>query len=106
YWSSDVCFPIYFFFLFHHIWGGCMRRSYEKIIFLEHISLTVAIVIGFIALVKSFYILVYLSFYILSLSIACNAIFFWNTYRKTNAIKQLLREAILLLLTTYLLIIL
>lgn len=80
-----------------------MRHSYQNIILIELGTLGGATVIGLIAIIKKSFLFVYLSLYILSVSLACDAIVLWYTYRQQEAIKQLLRAMLLFLFTTFVL---
>lgn len=80
-----------------------MRHPAEKFNQIELISLITAIFSGFLAIIQGYLLLLFLSLYFISLSIAANALVEWTTYQKLSAGKQLARAALLFILTTYLL---
>lgn len=81
-----------------------MRHPYERLIRIEITSISLAAFIGLFAFIQSYTLLIFLSVYLLALSLVCGALIDWSTHQKTQAIKQFLRAIVLFILTTYLLI--
>lgn len=81
-----------------------MRHSYQKITLIELGSLGIATLIGVIALIKKSVFIIFLCLYFLVISLACDAIILWYTYRQQEAIKQFIRAIILFLFSTCLLL--
>lgn len=79
-----------------------MKHPLEKLIKLEIISMIIAIIATIFVLVKGYTILLFLSLFLLSLSMLFDSFVFWSKHDKTNAIKHSVKGIILLSLTMYL----
>ncbi|HLR62854.1 MAG TPA: hypothetical protein VK097_10475 [Lentibacillus sp.] len=79
-----------------------MRNQYEKYIRVELLTLALAVVIGLIAIVQGFVIIMLLCVYLLAFSIFCEGFLFLNTNRPADAIKQIAKAGMLMLLATIL----
>lgn len=79
-----------------------MRHPYEKFIRIELISIISAALIGIIAFIKGYMILIFLCFLLIVLSLLAEAITLWFTYQKIQGGKQLIRALVILVLTIYL----
>ncbi|MCM3741693.1 hypothetical protein M3210_15675 [Oceanobacillus luteolus] len=78
-----------------------MRHTYERILQLELITLGLSIVLGFISLFNGSLFFLFFSLYMLALSLACDAYSHqFTTYRNMQGIKQLVRAALIVILTT------
>lgn len=80
-----------------------MRHPYEKFIRMELLALVSVIFLGLIAFIKSWVFLVFISLFLLALSITFDALVQWHTYQKASAGKQLIRGLMIIFLTIYLL---
>ena len=80
-----------------------MRNPYEKFIRIELISLVIVILISLIALIQGLFILVFFCFYLISLSLVCDALLHLYFRNSQQAGKQILRAVMLFILATYLL---
>ncbi|MBP2076268.1 hypothetical protein [Oceanobacillus polygoni] len=80
-----------------------MRHPYRKFIQIELISLFLALLFGLAALVLGYFIILFLAFYFIVLSILCDAMILLQTRHSVEAGKQVMRGIILFLFTTYLL---
>lgn len=81
-----------------------MRHPYEKFIRIELISMISAVLIGMIAFIKGYFILIFICFFLIALSLIAEVIILWFTYQKIQAGKQLIRACIILILTLYLIL--
>lgn len=79
-----------------------MRHPYEKFIRIELVSIVSAILIGIIALIKGYLILIFICFYLLALSLLAEAMIEWSTHQKMQGGKQFVRAIVILILTTFL----
>lgn len=77
------------------------RDKYNKI---SLISLSLAIIICFFALIKTSYLLILFSLYSLVISLFTEAVVMLFSHRQTDALKQLIRTVALFIITTFLLI--
>lgn len=85
-----------------------MRHPYEKILRLELFTLGLSILTGFIALFQASVFLIVISFYLLAISLACDAfihLYFHMYQREMQGMKQIIRGAVLFLLSTVLIFI-
>ena len=80
-----------------------MRHPYEKFIHIEMMALLSVIIIGLIALIQGYLILIYLCLYLIALSLVCDALVHWYTNQTTHSVKQILRAILIFVITTYLL---
>lgn len=80
-----------------------MRQHYQNIMLIELGALGAALVIGLIALLKKSTLFIFLALYFLVVSLLCEAIILWYTYRQQEAIKHVIRAMMLFLLSTFLL---
>ncbi|WP_087973675.1 hypothetical protein [Oceanobacillus rekensis] len=78
-----------------------MRHPYRKLIQMELISLLFAMLIGFSALIAGYIIIIFLSIYLVVLSLFCDAMLLLYTRHPAEAGKQAIRGIMLLLFTTY-----
>ncbi|MFC4024922.1 hypothetical protein ACFOUV_14095 [Oceanobacillus longus] len=78
-----------------------MRHPYRKLVQMELISLLFACIIGFSALVAGYIIIVFLSIYLVVLSLFCDAMILMYTRHSVEGGKQAVRGAMLLVFTTY-----
>lgn len=78
-----------------------MRHPYRKIVQMEFISLLFAFLIGFSALIAGYMILLFLSIYLIVLSLVCDAMILMYTRHPVEAGKQAVRSAMLFIFTTY-----
>ncbi|WP_010531536.1 hypothetical protein [Lentibacillus jeotgali] len=79
-----------------------MHNPYEKYIRIELLSLALAVVIGLIAIVQGYVIIMLLCVYLLAFSIFSEGLFLLNTNRSTEGIKQVAKAGMLMLLATIL----
>ncbi|MCF3942780.1 hypothetical protein [Oceanobacillus alkalisoli] len=78
-----------------------MKQTYEKVIQLELLTLGLSVVLGFIALFQSSIFLVIFSFYLLGISLICDAYSHqYTSSRMLQGKKQLIRAAVILLLAS------
>lgn len=81
-----------------------VKQTYEKIMQLELLSLGLSIILGFIALFQASIYFIFISFYLLAISLACDAYSHqYTTHRQLQGKKQLARAVVLILLATSLL---
>ncbi|WP_067728438.1 hypothetical protein [Oceanobacillus damuensis] len=78
-----------------------MRHPYRKLIQMEFISLLFALLIGFSALITGYIIILFLSIYLIVLSLVCDAMILLYTRHPVEAGKQAVRGIMLFLFTTY-----
>ncbi|MEW9676354.1 hypothetical protein ABRT01_09265 [Lentibacillus sp. L22] len=78
-----------------------MRHPYEKFMKMELFAIIGAIIVGIIALIKGFVLVVILALYMVSFSMFSGAIVEWNTRQTQQAGKHLLQAAMLFIFTTY-----
>ncbi|GGJ82989.1 hypothetical protein GCM10007063_01850 [Lentibacillus kapialis] len=79
-----------------------MRNPYDKYIRMELLTLTLAVVIGLIAIVQGYVIIMLLCVYLLAFSILCEGFLFLNTNHSADGIKQVAKAGMLMLLATIL----
>ena len=78
-----------------------MRHPYRKLIQMEFVSLLFALLIGFSALIAGYIIIIFLSIYLVSFSLFCDAMLLMYKRHPAEAGKQAVRGIMLLLFTTY-----
>jgi hypothetical protein len=78
-----------------------MRHPYRKLIQMELISLLFALLIGFSALITGYILIIFLSIYLVVLSLFCDAMLLLHTRHPAEAGKQAIRCVMLFLFTTY-----
>ncbi|CDQ38255.1 MULTISPECIES: hypothetical protein [Virgibacillus] len=78
-----------------------MKRPYEKFILIELISLIGAAVIGLIAMIKAYTVLIFFCILLVIVSLACDAWIDWNTYKSQHALKQAARALLILLFSIF-----
>lgn len=84
-----------------------MRQTFEKVMILEILSLVLSILLGFVALFQTSVILLISSFYMLAISLACDAYSHeYTTYRQFQGRKQLVRAVVVFFLATTLIFLL
>lgn len=81
-----------------------MRHPYEKFMRIELFSIAIAVVLGMVAFIKSYTLLLFVSFYLIAISLIAEAIISWSTFHKEQAIKSMGRAILIFLLTSYLLV--
>lgn len=81
-----------------------MRHPYEKFIRIELISMISAILIGIVALIKGYLILIFICFCLITVSLLAETIILWSTLQKAQGGKQFIRAFLLLILTIYLML--
>lgn len=79
-----------------------MRHPHDKFIRIELISLAFVVLIGLIALIQGFILILFLGFYLLALGLFCNALIESYSHRTVQAGKQLLRSILIIVFTTFL----
>ncbi|QKY70524.1 hypothetical protein [Lentibacillus sp. CBA3610] len=79
-----------------------MRNPYEKYIRMELLTLALAVVIGLIAILQGYVVIILLSMYLLAFSIFCEGFLQLNTNRGMDGIKQFVKAGMLMLLATIL----
>lgn len=78
-----------------------MRHPYRKLIQMEFVSLLFALLIGFSALIAGYIIIIFLSIYLIVLSLICDALLLMYSRHPAEAGKQAIRGIMLFLFTTY-----
>lgn len=78
-----------------------MRHPYEKLIKIEIATILLAILIGMLAIIKGVLTLVFISLLLLTLSLLAEALSALSTHQRFQGIKQLIRSAIIFILTIY-----
>lgn len=81
-----------------------MKQPYEKVIQLEILSIVIGASLGIFAIIKGYYFLLFMCFYLIAISFLCEAIVEWYLLHRPNAGKQFFRAMILVIFTTYLII--
>lgn len=79
-----------------------MRHPYEKFIRIELFSIGFAVFLGVFAFIQGYMILMFVSFYLISISLIAEAMVAWSTFHKQQAIKSVCRALLIFLLVTYL----
>lgn len=79
-----------------------MRNPYENYIRMELLSLALAVVIGLIAIVQGYVMIMLFCLYLLAFSILSEGTFYLNTNKTPEGIKQFVRAGMLLVLATVL----
>ncbi|GAB3048151.1 hypothetical protein [Virgibacillus ainsalahensis] len=79
-----------------------MRHPYEKFMRIELIAIACVVLFGVIALIQGFLIFILLCFYLLALSIFCDAMILLYLHNPPQAGKQFLRAVMVFIFTTYL----
>lgn len=82
-----------------------MKHPYEKFIRIELLTIGLAGLIGIVALVKGYLISVLICLYLITLSLLAEAMIALSTHQRVQGIKQLVRAAIIFILTSYLLLV-
>jgi hypothetical protein len=80
-----------------------MRHPHEKFIRLELLAILLAVIIGIIALLKGFLLVMVLTLYLITFSMIFGALVEWNTRQTNQAGVHFLQAALLFVFTTYLL---
>ncbi|MEI3604263.1 hypothetical protein SPD48_01045 [Pseudogracilibacillus sp. SE30717A] len=80
-----------------------MQHERDKYNLLSIGSLGLAILIGFIAMIKSTFLLIIVSFYMIAASLICEALLLNISFRQIEGLKQLARAIVLIIFVTYLL---
>ncbi|MBC5635588.1 MULTISPECIES: hypothetical protein [Ornithinibacillus] len=81
-----------------------MRHPYNKFIQGELVAIGLAIVCGLIALIQGVFLLIVICLYLLAASLVFDGLIAMNMRNPNHGVKQMLRAAILFLLTTFLFI--
>lgn len=79
-----------------------MRHPYEKIIRIELFSIGFAVLFGIFAFIQGYTILMFVCFYLISISLVAEAMVAWLTYHKEQAIKSIIRAILIFMMSTYL----
>lgn len=78
-----------------------MKQPYEKVMQIELLTLGLAIILGFVALLQSSIYFMLLSFYLLAVSLVCDAYSHqYTTQRQWQGGKQVVRAVVLFFLAT------
>src|SRR5699024_1133474 len=85
-----------------HSGGLKVKHPYGKLIHIDLISIVSVILIGIFAFIQGYILIIFLCFYLLTLSLFCDALIKWYTNQKNSALLQFLRATMLFLLSTYL----
>ncbi len=80
-----------------------MHHERDKYNLMSIGSLGLALIIGLFAMIKSFLLLIIISFYLIAVSLICEALLLNISFRQLEGIKQLARALVLIILITYLL---
>lgn len=78
-----------------------MRHPYEKFIRLELIAIAAAVIIGLIALLKGFVLVIMIAMYLLVFSLISGALVEWNINQAAQAGKHLAQAVLLFIFITY-----
>ncbi|WP_077329400.1 hypothetical protein [Virgibacillus siamensis] len=76
-----------------------MRHPYEKFIRLELLTLAAAVIIGLIAIIQGYLLIVFFCLFLVAISMIFEGLIAMNTFHTTEGLKQFTKAAILLLLT-------
>ncbi|SFA97735.1 hypothetical protein SAMN04488072_104270 [Lentibacillus halodurans] len=79
-----------------------MRSPYEKYIRIELLALALAVIIGLIAIVQGYVIIILLCVYLLAFSMFCEGFLHLNTNKPIDGIKQFVKAGMLMVLATIL----
>ncbi|MBY7144775.1 hypothetical protein KFZ56_17280 [Virgibacillus sp. NKC19-3] len=79
-----------------------MRHPYEKFIRIELICITFVILVGVFAIFQSAALVILMCFFVLALSLCCDALIEYYSHRTVQAAKQLIRAIMIILFTTIL----
>lgn len=79
-----------------------MRHPYEKFIKINLFSLFLAVIIGGLAFMNGYIMLILISLYFLFISMVFEAIILHVTFRKKDSILMLFRAVLLFIFTSYL----
>lgn len=109
-----MCRPIHFFLydmclcqqeeVSKLIGGEHMKHPYEKFIIAEMASIFLAILIGLVALLKGFVLLVFIALYCIAISFICEGLVEWSKRQAALAGKHFLRAFIVIVLASYLIL--
>ncbi|RLL42845.1 hypothetical protein D8M04_14955 [Oceanobacillus piezotolerans] len=80
-----------------------MRHPMKKFALIELVSLGIVIILGTFALIKGFLFLIVLCIYLLSLSLLCDGLIYYQKNDVPHAGKQAIRAFLLFIFATYLL---
>lgn len=80
-----------------------MRHPHEKFIITEIASISSAILFGIIAFIKGIVFLIFISSYLIAISLFCEGLIEWSSNERSLAGKHFAKAALLTLLTTFLL---
>ncbi|WP_156290189.1 hypothetical protein [Oceanobacillus salinisoli] len=81
-----------------------MRSPTEKITLIEILSIAIAGFFGLLAMVQGYLTLMLLTFYLVCVSLICDALIYWQKGHTAHTGKQVLRAAVIFIFTTYILI--
>lgn len=79
-----------------------MRHPYEKFIRIEIICITFVLLVGVFALFKGAALIILMCFFVLALSLFCDALIEYYSHRTPQAAKQLIRAVMIILFSTVL----
>ncbi|WP_068673879.1 hypothetical protein [Oceanobacillus sp. Castelsardo] len=78
-----------------------MRSPLEKFTLIEILSIGIAAVVGLFAMIQGYLILLFLTFYLIAISLICEAFIFLQRRDTAHAGKQLVRAICILIFITY-----
>lgn len=81
-----------------------MKHPYERFILAELVSISLAILIGLVALIKGVMILAFIALYCIAISFVCEGLIEWSKRQTLVAGKQLLRALAIIILASYLIL--
>ncbi|TFJ93409.1 hypothetical protein [Lentibacillus salicampi] len=79
-----------------------MRNPYEKYIRIELLTLALAVVIGMIAIVQGYLLIMLFCVYLLAFSMFCEGFLHINTNHAVDGFKQFVKAGMLILIVTVL----
>lgn len=80
-----------------------MRHPYEKFIRIELICLAFVVLVGVFALIQGSSLVILMCFFVLSLSLLCDALILLYSHQTAQAGKQIIRAIMIIMFTTVLL---
>jgi len=82
--------------------GSNLRHPYEKYIRLEFLTIIFVIILALFAIIQSYTLFIFVGLYLLVMSLILTALIDFHTYRTQEAMKHVLRAALLFVFATYL----
>lgn len=77
-----------------------MRHPYEKLMRIEIIGIISALLLGIFSWATGWFLFFFIACYLLILSMLCNCLILLHIRRQTDALKQMIRAALLFLFIT------